>query len=120
MWLLGTRLQTQVHVKVEHVACGRCACDATCLRAFKTRGGEFAAVAPAAMSRTEFDTPGCPTAPQGPQARPAPEGQILRIGTCNLGIASIASWRAETLQRLAKEFNQFEFNISVFFYKKLY
>jgi len=45
-----------------------------------------------------------------PQARPASEGQILRVGTCNLGIASIASWRAEALERLAKAFNQFETN----------
>ena len=65
---------------------------------------------PAAMSRTECDTPGCPTAPQVPQARPASEGQILRVGTCNLGITSIASWRAEALERLAKAFNQFETN----------
>jgi hypothetical protein len=45
-----------------------------------------------------------------PQARPASEGQILRVGTCNLGITSIDSWRAEALERLAKAFNQFETN----------
>ena len=65
---------------------------------------------PAAMSRSEFDTPGCPTAPQVTQARPASEGQILRVGTCSLGITSIDSWRTEALERLAKAFNQFETN----------
>jgi hypothetical protein len=44
------------------------------------------------------------------QARPASEGQILRVGTCSLGITSIDSWRTEALERLAKAFNQFETN----------